>query len=461
MKKALKVVLISIVSAALLGAGFTALLYFYCNRKEQALNEAWGKVQIPLEAIPEKFPATQDNDSALALEEKAAALGFCLSPDCLKNHRHEPTPAAASEFQKIKEAQGNAPTFADFINQQLEKPGPELDPLPDHFLKYLTTHAADITALRERVLQSDPPQWGYDLRSAEVDPMPNLLGILSVQRVLLLDAMNRMNQRDEPGAGADLEAAWKFSAGLERNPMLVAQLILIASRAYQAGMLRKFRAPLPQWEKRLSDYDPRAAIALSATAESWYGRQSVATHDRKQLLKYFNEQTGGDPLPVLIRPLPTPILRQLFRASLLDAETVRLRRLDEFKRLDPCESPAALMVQRKDLQIAWWNILFREYLHSSWNRANRMAMRLESARKILALKTARNQAKDHRWPATVPGIEASVCTDGKWTYFAYPDGTMSLSFNKPFQNQKLQFDKGLKGADIPIDYRENPVVAAR
>jgi hypothetical protein len=468
-KKFLKRGLVGAGVITLLGGGFIFWLDGHCDRREKELDEAWGRVQVPLDKLPEKFPAVEDNASALELEERAALLGICLAParPGLDNcSRHAPSAAALAEFSAIKHGEGDAPGTGEWLGAQSEKPGPEVDPPPEKFRRYLKAHAADLAALREQVRVSPPPRWGHDLIQGADMQLPSVSGLIALDKLLALDALDRLAARDEAAAEADLEAAWKIDSGLESSPTLISQLILIASRLINLSALRKLRAPSADWDARLAGYHPREKIALTIETEIWLQQRTIAAGSGAQLKGFLNEYGESDARRIgWLRFLPVPLLRRVARVSLLDVSDHELRRLDELQRLDPCESPAALLEERKDLQLAWWdffgrNLMFGGPHESSWNRANRATMLLEAARKLLALKTARKNSKTGRWPASVEGLQNSVCSDGKWSYFAYDDGTMSLTFNKPFRNQALQFDKGIKGANFPLAYREEPAAVS-
>ena len=90
--------------------------------------------------------------------------------------------------------------------------------------------------------------------------MPNGLGQIRLQRVLMGRALAAAQAGHTKAAARSLEASWSLNESLAGRPEMMSSLMGIAIARFEVGVLRKVDVEEDLWRKRLAALDPRATL---------------------------------------------------------------------------------------------------------------------------------------------------------------------------------------------------------
>lgn len=301
--------------------------------------------------------------------------------------------------------------ISDYVSHAIAS-GSDVVDAPPPIAEWLAKHADDIRALQHQLAGHDVPQWSVDAETLSNPPTPRLLSIVKLARVLSLDALERHRGGNDAAAWDDLHATWRLAQGLVARPELLSQLVGISCARMSNGIAAKLSAPAPAWRHELASFDFSASAIASLAFE--------ATH-------HWNVMTRQPAGKVAFSPL----LR--YRAGqALEAQRELVTQLASLTACDPHPR-----IPRNMKNIA-----------EAWRRIGRFRAEIEGVEKLLALKAARAQSGS--WPQSMPSIEGSSCSDGRWRYTREADGSMSLAFSKAIPVTRFQ------NTVVPLAFRYGP-----
>lgn len=214
-------------------------------------------------SILERYPATRDNATVLDLETLGAAIGIEMAPADTPGRIH-PTPEAAKRFEAIRKS------LTDFFNASKISTGEPLAPLPPELSAFLESVRPNLDTLRARLAQGPPPVWARDLEAGFETRIPNYLGVLMLQKLLLLKAREQLRTGREAQAGEILETSWRLNQAVADNsPGLITQLIAQAVIRIQQPILRNFPRTPAGWPERLRHLDQQSRILQAMRCEAF------------------------------------------------------------------------------------------------------------------------------------------------------------------------------------------------
>lgn len=354
-----------------------------------------------LAALASKYPATGVNQTALDLEDLAARIGVDMAPRGMTG-RAQSSEQNRKEFEEIKQA------MKEYVDRQLSSADDSIAPVPEKLAAFLQKHQAEVDSAYNLLRNSEPPRWDIDISKGPDAPIPYLPGQMFLQRVFVLDILNRMQRRDTSVENSIL-TAYEMNAALNRRPEIIC--LNVASNIWKMhiGLLRKLPSTSLAW--LLKELDQRDAYYINIQLEAWMLGQIA---DQEELRKKY---------------MPPNIPAFLVRFGLNDIWKTTELCLNELKKADPCGFRAdefnALYRPAK------WNVAGSVLWYDkgeSYQRVCRLLIDAEMTRKILEAKAQRTE--DGMWAKKIPGIERSTCQNAMWNYEVLDDGTMRLSFNK-------------------------------
>jgi hypothetical protein len=206
------------------------LLYLALTAAAMILEHRLG----PSPQVAQRFPRTPENDSAKRIDTFAGALGT------------NNTRGALNVYLSEQIARGD-----DFIDEP-----------PQDVRHDLLAHRWDLDALERHLLTSEAPQWEIDL---DKDQQLSVLAHLRLQKMILVDALNRAQNGDFDAAWQRVDAARRLTEPLTRRPEVIAVLVAISSMENQLGAARKLHPPA---QFPLQRFDPHARLIDSIEAET-------------------------------------------------------------------------------------------------------------------------------------------------------------------------------------------------
>ncbi len=379
----------------------------------------WARTFGTPEEIRERYPQRPANTSALRIESLTALLGVDLATRG-REGRDRPTEEDRNRFVKLQLLMGR------YGGTQLERPDRDLDPPPERLRAFLDEHHAELDALRTQLADGRAPQWELRIENPAGEPLPNLLGHINMQRLLIADAFASLHAGRNDTALADLEAAWRLNRALQDDPILIIQLVWIAGTRMQAGALRRVEDAGPVWQERLAERDFRASFLEAMRYEGWHWTQIGAPAAAMSSSRFTFSSPWKRAIEVVARPY--------VRWCLADTSEKFRRRLESLATVEVlCDEDLAGRHADMDLPIPRWNLFGGQVIPSIANAVDRVArleLDLELTARVLQAGAARRE-NGGRWPASLPGIEqSSACPDDNWIYEVSPDGTMTIAFDR-------------------------------
>lgn len=221
----------------------------------------------------ERYPATPDNATVRDLETLGAAIGIDMAPVETPGSVH-PAAEAAKRFEAMK-----PPLKAFFAANRISTGDPLAPPSPE-LAAFLESVRPGLDAIRSRLAKGPPPVWARDLGDGFESKIPHYLGVLMLQKLLLLDAGQQLRAGHETQAGEILETSWRLNQAVaDNNPSLITQLVAQAVTRLQQPILRSFHRAPAGWPARLLRLDLQSRVLLALQYETFSAHRS-ATLDR-------------------------------------------------------------------------------------------------------------------------------------------------------------------------------------
>lgn len=366
------------------------------------------------------YPSADANRAALELERLTARLGLDTAPRW-REERDRPDPV------KGREAKAWLRETTDYRKAQIEKSERRIDAPPDRAAAFLVAHEAEIAAIRRHLLSGDTPRWEMRMDRLYAAPIPNLLGHIDLQKLLVTDALFHARQGRREVALDDLEAAWNLMQALADDPMLIVQLITISDARMILGLLRQIPAVPARFGERLRDHDFRGRFLTALRFEAW-----VMTEIGK---------TGGlTGLSNVTDALGSSIARPYVQLCLAHTSDALRRRLDRLAQVEAlCDYDLAARGADLDIHVPRWNAVGRlilPQLSGSLDRLAQLELDIEMTTRILDLERER-----------IPrGGASSACPADRWTYEVVGDGDLRLAL------QREVSWPGVRGARLPASF---------
>jgi len=405
-------ILTALLIVLVLGLILFAVAARIATHRSEVVRSRWERSFGSREAILERYPAREPNDAARTLERLAAAIGIDLAPRAIEG-RERPSGESVAGHRRIKASLGR------YLGDQVQHAQRQIDSPPAEVSGFLNQHAAAIAAIRRQLIKNDPPVWERATEIPHAAPIPNLLGHLDLQRLLLADALACGERGDDRCELDDLDASWQLNRALRDDPILITQLIAISVTRLQIGTLRQLGQVPANWEKRLAEHDFRQSFLSSLRFEAWAWTQV----DHAAMVQ-----------PALGQRIVYSLGRPYVRYCLADASEDYRQRLDNLARLKTlCDVDLAALDADLHVPVPRWNLLgdlVVPNLSDTVDRLRRLELDIELTVRILEIEAGR-RANSGVWPGVVPGIERSTaCPDDRWIYEVGPGGEMSIGFSR-------------------------------
>jgi hypothetical protein len=418
-KKA-RVVLLGVAAAGVVAGLFWGGPYAYYTiatyphvlraaRREPAAEQAWKTEFGSIIETRAASPKGEDNESALRLIALASAAGIDLArPKGTERIDFEHDPDRA-----MREAAG------DYVTAEVTKVGGPVEPPPKVAREYLEAHEPALDALVEFLSNAEPLAWKCDSELGPDAPVPNLLGLIRLQRLLVARALTRASAGEPQEAERTLSAAWFLNASIRDRPEVVCQIIAIAAARLQVGLARRLALDPAAWRERLNDHDYRASVL----------RALVLQNDR-----FFRRLPAG------------PSARdRATRADLFDLTREFLVALRDAPVGDgsiPISAPAKTDSPASEGEIL--ASIWIPNLADTMRRAVRLAIDTELTDRVLQARSLRHQLG--HWPTGMPEIDGTRVPGARWIYTLDERGRPSISFSRDLHWESLS------GLCLPLRY---------
>ncbi|EDX73405.1 hypothetical protein MC7420_1201 [Coleofasciculus chthonoplastes PCC 7420] len=394
------------------------------------------EIEQDIDEFVERFPDTEPNDSALKLRALMAKLGISGGgtpefPIDAYTRSHPDFTISESDrqaFEEIREELG------DYLNAQISKPNDNVDPIPDKLRQYLMNNQEKLEAIRQHILNNEVPQWERDMtpivESDYTFGFPSHLNLINLQKVILLDVLEKNSRGQLKQAEEMLEVSWRLNQSLRNDYYLISQLVVLIMGRYSTGVIRKLEYLPVEWQQRLLEHDYHQSVLISLETDFLFEFNFMRSSPLYLPLVYSTEEVFSPEDLLLAFLIKFPIFKPYRRFSAIDTYNIQIKRLAESKQQNICLSDSAASATI-DTTPAWWNIPGQTIVPARFNghhRATHYMLDLELTQKILQVKAI--AAKTGKWPQSVPNMESKICPGVEWVYQVSPDGTMSISLSE-------------------------------
>ena len=419
------------VAVAALGIVATHLLFqVTASKKNAEVIAAWDGDLGSWDDVMQRYPSRAANGAAKELEQIAATLGVAMAtrgvidapgpdggpsaPDddyaTRTKMRVMPGDEAKAAFDTMKK-----PVF-EWVDRELRRVGGEIEPMPAEGNAYFEENAPIFSAFRRELLLGEAPEWEMQLEKLFAAPIPNLLGQITMQRLLAAEALRHERGGRHGLALETVEAAWRLNGALRDSPILISQLIAAANARYVAATLRRFDHVPADWVSRLAEHDVREGMIVALKFEGWIWPHASERH----LLSAHgtDEWTSR-----LVGRIAAPVMR-------LGLAEMSANWQAEVGSLPPDAESCGEGASAFDVEISWWNYIGKiavPNLSNALDRADRAAVDLELTRKWIALDAARRRNAGE-WPEDLPFPETlDACPEERLVYEVSGDGAATLA----------------------------------
>jgi hypothetical protein len=385
------------------------------------------------EAYEMAYPRKTVSGAALELERLAARLGIDAAPRgetvtetvdgeerqrqlVPKDGRDRPDPQLAERVQPTIAAIGG------WVDQELSQPSDQIGSPPKAVARFYEENAATLDALVAVTAGPRPIEWDLDMALRSEAPLPNLLGLQRLQRVLAGRALLQIRAGDSAPALETLEGMWRLVASLAEQPFLISHLIAVSQMRLIVGLLRKVEVPAFGWEERLR-------------SRAYY--------------EAFLAAFQNDPWPALKDRAGDPDVQTLFR--------VYRRFVDSLEDKSPCDWT------REDLSLSWdvaesGEAASDEIIETvAWDsitdmlrRWQRLLIDSDMTAMVLQARADKAASREGEWPARLINLESSVCHGRFYTYRRAAGVTIALEGTvPPVDSPALVLPLTFRGAPPP------------
>ncbi len=368
-------------------------------------------------AFEAQFPKSEASAAALQLERLAAPLGVELAPkDEAEPRPPEATPTNAGEeapapaingrerrrpsaeenagYQRIGEA------VSGFLDRELKNPAERIGAPSQELERYLEERQDAMVAIESVLLRDADVHWEVDVTRGYLGPLPNLLGHIRLQRLIVARALLEARRGDAEGALQTIEASWRLNQTLSSRPELICQLIVVAVAKLEVGALRKLDTPAYGWADRFRDGRLFSAY-LAAFQNQFWSHPDVTD---------LTGEAGafGRAMRQVAEEFPKRDLCAWTPEKLRDTWTRAVR--DQFPEDDPMAE------------------ILTPYLLEGFARWRRFLVDAELTALVLDARAERAASRKHAWPEKLLSVGAGVCPDGGWSYRPSGKGTALFAF---------------------------------
>jgi|CXWL01.1.fsa_nt_gi hypothetical protein len=245
---------------------------------DRALEASW-RQRLGGQSFLERFPQTEDNETALELERLGTGIGLPMAPSD-EPGRPQPTPDDAAAFAAIEESL--AIVFED-ARATLDGAPP---PVPEDLRAFLDTARPTLDRIVARVVVGPLPVWRSNLAAGRARPLPSYTGVQAVTDLLLAEALVSFEAAQNQRGERLLDSSWRLTMGVVERPELFSQLTAEDMMKHEIVILRARPQVAEPWPTRLNglDLSSRRILAIEGEAFASYqeGHSSESTKGRRE-----------------------------------------------------------------------------------------------------------------------------------------------------------------------------------
>lgn len=347
-----------------------------------------------------QFP-TEKNNTAKKIQEVAALqLGF----NVLTNPQQD---------LKIPENQNKAfSEISELLKNSFDEKTQQLNSnLPINLRRYINKNKNAIAAIRNVLLNNEIPHWGLDYTYVKEGdfhaPSPSYLGIINLQRLLIVDIADNLQQGKTQEMLKSLEASWKLSESLKDEPTLIGQLVNVIIRRSQIRIIEKIEHLPIVWQQRLLAHDYTKSMFLGLNIEAFaqlQGLNKIIPPEKDTPLSQLYRDWYGVNTYQLYQKFYGEIARNQHHLCSLDLRAIEQQYFSSENSISP----------------SYVNQIIK---------SQHLMLESEMMQKVLQIKATIQQKKV--LPNTLADIPSNICIGNKWVYKSLANGKWWITLDRP------------------------------
>jgi hypothetical protein len=303
------------------------------------------------------------------------------------------------------------PAIQSYLSKELARPNDDVEAPVAAIRHLLDEHVVAIDELRTTLGGGAPPRWAIDIDQRRQETTVDLSEQMWLIRVLAVDALDHHSRGDDATAWRDAETAWMLAQGLWAQPNLYSRTIALSGTRIANAVAAKLATPAPAWHEQLLAFDADRRLAAGMQFESWLAMTQWSR--------------------VVPPPAPANDEAQIWRGA-AGAIVRRMRAQGASKYAQKMRIPAEEIERTHSCGGAQIRSGM-PYAEGIRSRIEDFHIERDAAAKLLALKEQRRRSGS--WPESTSGFAVSFCGADAWRYLREADGSMSLSFVKPVEEE--------------------------
>lgn len=412
------------VLAALLSVSLTASTTFAGDWTPPPVATTW-------KAYEAAYPKKSVSAAAIEIEGLAAKLGIDAAPqgnavpdpdDREKVVTLRPDDGRERPDRKLeKRMSSTISAIGQWAEKELAEPAARVGKPGESVTRFFDENAATLDAVAAVLSGTRPVEWDLDVALRAEAPVPNLLGLTNLQRLLAARALLQIRAGESDSALVTIEGMWRLSASLAEQPYLISQLIATRQARLIAGVLRKVDAPAFGWEQRLR---------------------------QRSFYEAFLAAVQNDPWPMAADPESAPSVETVTR--------VYRRFADGLVEMSACDWTKEKLTHAFDVAASAETASADVLALVAWDsiadmipRTQRLLLDSELTALVLQARVEKAASREGEWPAQLPDLESSVCPGRFYTYRRGEDG-VTIGFAGPLPADERT------GLFLPATFRGAP-----
>jgi hypothetical protein len=377
------------------------------------------------------YPKKTVSGAALELESLAAGLGIDLAPQGTS----VPDPDNPEKVVQLRPDDGRVRPDSDlekkmhamisavgqWAEKELAEPSPRVGPPPAPVERFFDDNAAAIDAIVAAASGTRPIDWDLDVALRGDAPLPNLMGLNRLQRVLAARALLQIRAADSDAALVTIEGMWRVAESLADQPYLISQLIATIQARLVVGLLRKVDAPAFGWEQRMR---------------------------QRGFFEAFLAAFQNDPWPAASDPQVAPVVETVTRIYRRFAEELAERSACDWTK-DTLRHSWLVAISAENAPDAAIEKSIWDSIVDMLPRAQRLMLDSELTALVLEARAEKAASREGEWPARLPNLESSVCP-GRFYSYRRAGGGVTIAFEGPVPADER------RGLVLPATFRGLP-----
>ncbi len=164
-------------------------------------------------AFEAQYPRQSASAAALEIEELSSSIGI----DAAQDSRAE----SCDKAERMAPSERTRTALSAWVTRELESPGEAISAPPSSTVRFMEENDAAVAAIVSAAAGRREIVWDLDVGEGTDSPVPNWVGLTSVQRVLAARALLDLRRKDEASALDAIEAIWRIAGSLAERPELL------------------------------------------------------------------------------------------------------------------------------------------------------------------------------------------------------------------------------------------------